>query len=344
MTVNSLFRLCVLGVLIGASCLGTVSTPVRAQEWVNLLFKEKEHDFGTVPRNAKAEHRFVVKNPFEEDIQFAQPMSSCSCSTPKLETLTLKPHEEGAVLVHFNSDLVKGSQKATITVPILKPYPASTTLQVRGYVRNDVVFNPPSVNFGDVPLGKEVEKEIKVTYYGRNSLWNVREIVTDNSNMKLELGKTSPQPGRIEVSFKAKLLGSAPAGDLSDRIFLQTSDSTANRVPIMVEGEVTLPLRVKPEAIYLGTVPSGTSISRAVVVSGDEPFLVKDLSSKSEAVRVTLKSDPPTTPAVRHVLLVEMTPLEVTEAKSVKEPVKIETDQSELVTNFSVIAVVKPKE
>ena len=73
---------------------------VRAQEppapaeadWAKAMFDHLSHDFGVVARSAKVEYRFVVENPYNEDMQIESVRSSCGCSTAELT----KQHLKGA--------------------------------------------------------------------------------------------------------------------------------------------------------------------------------------------------------------------------------------------------------
>lgn len=319
-------------------------TPIRAQEWVEHLFEIKEHDFGTVPRDAKAEFRFEMENPFEEEIEFGTPRSSCVCSTPRLESPKLKTFEKGALVVHFNSDLVRGPQKATITIPILKPYPSRAVLHVRGHVRNDISFEPGFVQFNDITLGEGAEKKVKVIYQGNKSIWNIREIQCENPYLEILVENTNLYRGRIEVELKIKLSEEAPAGMISERVFLKTNDSAANEIPLMIEGEVKSPLRVHPQTLYLGTVCGDATIVKPVILIGEQPFLIKSLSSSNKLISVELNGKLENSRKTRHVLSFSLRPKEVAERKSVKETLKFETDYPEINPTLDIFAVVKPKD
>ena len=227
---------------------------VHAQEWVRQLFSMKEHDFGTVPRDAKAEYRFEITNPFEEEIHLNDVTSSCVCATATIETPELKSHETGAVLVRFNTDRVSGNQKATLSVSIDKPFPAIATLQIRGHVRGDISFEPASVFFGLVPVGEEREKTVKVIYHGTNAFWNILRTESANPHIAVEIGKTTPRRGRIEVELTCKLDKDAPVGRITENVLLVSSDTTAGRIPLMIEGEVCAPITVRPQEFWFGTV------------------------------------------------------------------------------------------
>ncbi len=63
-----MLRRSALTVLIAALAV----SPCFGQEWAKKMFKETEHDFGTVARGAKAEYRFVFENIYLEDIHIAE--------------------------------------------------------------------------------------------------------------------------------------------------------------------------------------------------------------------------------------------------------------------------------
>jgi len=335
---------------------------VSAQEWVRELFAVKEHDFGTVPRNAKAEYRFEITNPFEEEIHLSGVTTSCVCTTPVIETEVLKAHETGTVLVRFNTDKVSGSQKATINVSIKKPYPAIATLQVRGYVRGDITFEPASVHFGSVPVGEEREKTVKVVYHGTNAFWNIVSTESTNPHLSVEIGKTTPRRGRTEVELTLKLDKNALVGRLDEYVLLVSRDTTAGRIPMMIEGEVCAPVMVRPQEYSFGTVYEGDIIDKTILLTGDKPFLVKGftISEKTAKNLVTMtlnnlfeKEPPPgdplsenppeMEPKIRYAFRLSFTAPGVTEPISLRETVVFETDNPDVTPTLTIMAVVKPK-
>ncbi len=322
----------------------SLSPKAMSQEWAELLFPVKEYDFGTVPRDAKAEYRFEIYNPYEQDIHIASVSSSCSCSSPTVETPLLKTYETGSILVRFNSDKVQGPQKATLGVVIDKPFHGYVTLQVRGHVRNDISFQPRSAHFGDVPLGTEREKTVIVSYQGRKSTWKINEIRCTNPNITTEILAPKFLKGGTEVAIKIKLDKDAPVGHLSDRIFLVTNDAGSNEVPLMIEGEVRGAVSVKPATIYLGAISQGEEITRAIIVSGEKPFTIQKIQSTDKGLTVEPKSWDDPEPKTRFVIPLKLKTADVIESSSVSESVKISTDDPNATATLTIFAVVKPKE
>ena len=323
-----------------------------AQEWVRQLFPVRDHDFGTVPRGAKTYHRFEITNPYEEEIHFGKATSSCTCTTPIIETPVLKSFETGAVLVHFNTDRESGHQKATINITIEKPFPAIATIQIRGHIRGDVTFEPSIVLFSSVPVGEGREKTVKIVYQGTNSFWSVRRVESANPNISVEIGKTTPQRRRIEVELTIKLDKNAPVGRLSERVFLITSDANAGHIPLQIEGEVLAPIRVRPEQHSFGTVYEENTLTRPIpiVLSGDKPFLVKRLTASETMYEngVTITAHPQNPidgePKSTYIFHLNFTAPKVGEPKSICEKIVFVTDHPEITPTLTILAVVKPRD
>src|SRR5205807_9771104 len=55
------------------------SSSSLGQDWARKMFSESSHDFGTVARGAKVEHRFQFNNPYQETAHVAGVRSSCGC-------------------------------------------------------------------------------------------------------------------------------------------------------------------------------------------------------------------------------------------------------------------------
>ena len=117
-------------------------------------------------RGSKAEFDFRFTNLYRDDVHIVNAYSSCGCTSVSITQPTLKSWEEGSIHAVFNTPTFLGSRSATITVVIDKPMPAEVLLNVRGVIRGDIVFEPASIEFGDINQGTEIEKKVRVSHYG----------------------------------------------------------------------------------------------------------------------------------------------------------------------------------
>lgn len=177
----------------------------QAAEWANKMFDNQlEYDFGDLARGAKAEHRFKIKNRFEEDIHIASVKSSCGCTTPKVSQKILATGEEADLIIDFDTVKFKGSHAATITVEFAPPFSAEVRLQVKGFVRQDVVFSPGRIEFGQVPADEGATENIAVTYAGQEN-WEIADVRSANANFEVRLREPSRSNGRVEYDMQVRL-------------------------------------------------------------------------------------------------------------------------------------------
>jgi len=217
-----------VGGFVGLVLVPSASLP--AQEWARKMFQTLEHDFGVVVRGAKAEFEFVLTNPYVEEVHIASVRSSCGCTTPRIKKEWLKTYESSAIVATFNTHLFIGSKGATLTVVFDKPYYAEVQLQVRGYIRSDVVFSPASVELGEVEPGSPVERKLDIHYAGRND-WQILEVRTPHPALKTQLVETARGGGQVRYQLTVRCEGQLPTGYYQDHLILVTNDPVSNQLP-----------------------------------------------------------------------------------------------------------------
>ncbi len=272
------------------------STPVSgwAQEWPKKMFETLEHDFGTVARGSDTEYKFEVTNKFIEDIHIASVRSSCGCTTPSIENNLIKTYEKAYIVAKFNTRTFTGHHGATLTVTIDKPYPAQVQLRVDGFIRQDVVFEPGSINFGDVDQGTTKEQTVQVRYAGRSG-WEIRDVVTANESSDyyaVELAETYRRGGVTRYDLTVQLKDTAPAGFLKDQLTLVTNDSRNPRIPLDIEGKVIPEISVTPASWVMGDVDTGGDVEKKLIVRGKAPFTITGIDCDSDCFVCTYDPEP----------------------------------------------------
>ncbi len=261
-----------IAAFVVAACAATAT----AQPWADKLFKERTIDFGAVPRAAKIEHEFLITNPYQEDIHLSSVRSSCGCTQPRIVTETIKPGETGKIVAAFNTNSFTGQRGATVTVTIDRPKWAEVQLQVRGYIRTDVVLNPRYVNFGSVSEGAQGEKTVQINYAGRND-WKITGVKTHSPFVTADVKEVNRGGGRVTYELDVKLADDAPRGYLNDELTLLTNDRRATQFLVKVEGRIVPELAVSPAALMLGTVQPGQEVTKQIVIRAVEPFKIVDI-------------------------------------------------------------------
>lgn len=312
-----------------------VGSSVFGQQWARKMFETTDHKFGSVPRGAKVEHEFVLKNIYLEDIHIASVRSSCGCTTPRITKQWLKTYEEGAIIAHYNTDRFLGSKGATLTVTIDKPFRARVQLHVSGNIRSDVVFNPGSVQLGSVDEGDSADQKVTVTHTGSSS-WKITDVKSANPHISVEVTDQRRSRGRVSYDLSVHLDENAPAGYLKDHLMLVTNDSRATQIPLLVEGRIEPSITVSPSSLFMGVVPSGKTVTKQLVVRGKKPFRILSITCDDES----FVFGTPTDDVPKLVHLVPVTFLAGDGTGKVNKTIRIETDLGETVPELAAYAVV----
>jgi hypothetical protein len=261
----------VLGLTIALS-----AAVAPAQEWASKMFAERSHDFGAVPRDAKVEYAFTLKNLYAGDVHISHVGVSCGCIQPRIVKDTLKSHEQGTVIAALNTHAFSGQRNVRMTVTIDKPKYAQVELQVRGYIRTDLVLQPGLANLGPVAEGQTSEKTIRLEHYGVNN-WKIKEISTDSPYLTASLEEKSRRGGRVIYDLAVRLKEGAPVGYFKDQLFVTTNDRTSNEFPVDVEALIEARLSVSPSTLMLGSLQPGQKVTKRVVVKGAQPFKITEV-------------------------------------------------------------------
>jgi hypothetical protein len=280
------------------SVYGRGSNVVVTSHWTTKLQpNKKEHDFGAVPRYSKQEFNFEFVNTLDQDLHLVGIRTSCNCTAPAILTPVVKPGETARVLARFESTNINTNQikekQATLTLTVRKdrPYVEIGELQfvVRGRVRVDVVLDPGMVSFGDVVLGGEARRTLKILYAG-NPNWQIVDVLSTNPNLKAERKEVQRnlQTRRVDYELTITIGPEQPVGSFDDQLTLVTNDTSNQQMSFNVQGHVNPAIRVSP--VKLGIVPKNQKVTKSMIVRGDKPFTIRRVSSGDE--RVHFSPDP----------------------------------------------------
>lgn len=310
--------------------LTSVST-ADAQSWAEALFSARSHDFGSVARAANVEHTFVITNTTGQELHIRGVRSSCGCTAPRVEKNVLAPGERGAIVAAFNTHRFTGQRGARLTVTFERPAYAEVQLEVRGYIRTDVVLNPGQATFGTVSQGREAEARLALEYAGRND-WQITKIVPASSYVTAEAVETGRANGRVSYQLNVKLRPDAPAGYVRDELIVYTNDRRATQFPIAVDGLVVSELTVSPATLLLGNLQPGQHVTKQIIVRGKTPFRITGVECEDQTVSLNLSGESKT----MHILPLEFTANE--QPQSISTRLRIHTDlESAPVTELPIV-------
>ena len=331
-----------IALVLGAP--GASAAPASPPEpWTARLFATTRHDFGVVATGAKAEYRFVLENPYVEDVRIASVESTCGCTIPRATKTLLKTHESAEIVAELDTRRFTGPKEATIKVRLDQPLSGEVQLHVQSFIRSDVVFQPGSVQFGTVAQGQTARQRVQVSYSGRAS-WQIVGVGSRASFLEARLQETGrgrdPMFDATQVSYDlwVTLKADAPAGYFREQLILRTNDgapaSLAAQVPLGVEGLVSAPLTVNPAVLMLGRFQPRESATRNLVLRGSKPFRILEISVPDERFRSNASNQA----ALVHVIAVRFTADAVAEKIAGKIIVKTDLGPAEVVVAGEVVA------
>lgn len=281
---KSWMRVWVATLAVGLSAVSAAS----GQQWATDMFNHRSHDFGTVARGAKVEHRFPVENIYLEDAHIASARVSCGCTSPEVPTRILKTWDKADVITRVDTAAFLGQKDVTITVVFDRPFYAEVQLQIHCYIRSDVVVQPGLVQFGAVAQGTASQQKVTISYAGRSD-WQIQGVESANPSLTAQAVEVARGGGLVTYDLYVSLAANAPPGYIRDQLYLVTNDLNPRsiRVPVPVEGVVQSALTVHPSPLYMGTVEPGKSITRQLVVSGNTQFRVLGVESTNAQFQCT---------------------------------------------------------
>ncbi len=288
------------------------------------LFKNTNHDFGTVARAAKTEYRFTFENPYNQTIHVRSVRTSCGCTTPSIETETVQPGARGSILAKFNTGTHTGSRAATLTVSFDQPSFGEVQLHVKGYIRSDVVFQPGEATFGNIQQGTPKSIEVAIDYAGKPA-WQINSVTSSDSFITVVPTEVSRQNGRIRYLLAVSISSDAPVGPLESELVVHTNDRNLTTVPLRLMANIAPEISISPQTLSLGDVIEGESIKQLIVLKGLHPFTIQSVQSNEFDIETNLGEEKKTL----HALPLILKPKAIPFGTEVKGKITFSTDLAE---------------
>lgn len=260
-----------------------------AQNWAQTLFSETSHSFGTVARAAKAEHTFSFKNESDQPIEIVGVTASCTCTKPEVPTKLIQPGAEGQIVAKYQTKLFTGQRGATLNVSLKKGNSYGTAiLRVDGYIRQDVVVHPESVELPRVLAAEGGTSKVKILYAGRSD-WKITEVKCEQANMQFKLTELLRQNGRVEYELETTIPKNHSLGLVQDIITVHTNDKNLTSFPVALSANVVQPIRFA-EVLELHVSEGATAIEKLLMASSND-FQIIDFECESCPVQVKLDGE-----------------------------------------------------
>ena len=196
-----------------AGAVSTSSAKTPAHQGTNtpaprVVFDKTTASVGKVGVGRAVTVRFAFTNKGKGNLVIKDVRSSCACFHPKTTSKLVAPGKSAAVEVIVKPDGVSTQVDKTVMIDTNDPARPVTVLKIKAELARVVILTPPTINFGSIPVGKSIEKTVKilpaargkfvvrsVTGSGYVRVTGVTPIKGGGYTAKLVIG--GPQPRRV---------------------------------------------------------------------------------------------------------------------------------------------------
>ena len=311
-----------------------VTGVATASSWADGMFTELSKDFGSVPRGPTLSHLFHFTNHSKDWVHVAGVRVSCGCTSATALDTDVAPGKTGAILAQLDTLLFRGSKAVTIFVTFDRPQWDEVHLLVQAYGRDDIAVTPESFAFGQVHHNTTPANTVNVSLVG-NSQLQIVDARCESNYVRATVRPIRHDESEVSYQVTARLRSDTPVGKWYTDVWLRTNDPNSPRIRVPLTVDVEPSLVVSPDAVSLGEVKVGHTVQRKVLVRGDKPFKIKEVTGGDGVLSVRDSTDE-TRPV--HVLVVT---LKASAAGDLNRTIRVLTDQKEEV-EFQARAAVVP--
>lgn len=267
-----------------------------------------EVDFGELAQGEMVRIEITIHNDGSEPLEIRNIDSDCACTVAQIPDSTLAPGESTVMRATVQTRSFSGKIMKQVFVFTNDPAAPKATVKLRAFVRPPVSLRPPTVRFGDVPIGEPRRETVTLKAAARDTL---RILSLDFPERILRCSSASSQEGdstvlRVELELKSD----APPGPFRVTGKIATNHAVNPMQTLLVTGQVHGFFRVDPEAVSFGQVlqgrsrtetirviPTASGNRRVTGVSCDRPFVGSEVVPLPEGqgyeVRATLLPSAP---------------------------------------------------
>lgn len=275
----------------------SLTSSTRAQTWVDAIFPEPTHDFGTVARGSRVKHAFRLVNTTNYDLHIADWRTKCGCTEVKVGAREIPPGTQTFIEATLDTTRFQGPKASGLTLIFDRPGYAEKDLNFNSFIRGDVLLNPGAADFGHVKRSDGASLALQLTYLGGMTDWGVTRIQTISPHLtaKLEEIEGTRTSGSVQYRLTTEIKASAPTGYFKDEITLETNDPTSPTIPVSVTANIQGAVQVSPSPLMLGQLKPGQEITKDVLVRSSQAFQIKEAVARQGTLSATTGSETPRT-------------------------------------------------
>ena len=281
--------------------------PSKQGPWPSAVAEEKTFDFGTMPVGGEKEHAFVIRNEGDADLELMAGEPTCKCTAFELSDTTIKPGEEGTLLVRWAGKAKDDSFQHGGPVYSNDPKRPELRFVVMGIVDTDFDVFPSQVwPIGNLSTteGGTMQGVVVSRVYQE---FEITDIEYESQYISTAI---SPAPQQVLDEFQGisgytievKLSPDVPPGLMEENLTLKLDRADAP-IEIMLRANMAGPIRILPtpgvtfdrmvNGLKLGQFPTnkGRQVELTLLVDTSEmtePFAATSVDTSPGFVKAEL--------------------------------------------------------
>jgi hypothetical protein len=268
--------------------------PSKQAPWPSAIAEEKTFDFGTMPVGGENEHAFAIRNEGDADLQLLAGEPTCKCTAFELSETTIKPGEEGTLLVRWAGKAKDDSFQHGGPVYTNDPKRQEIRFVVKGIVDTDFDVFPAQVwpiSNVSPKTGGAMQAVVVSRIYKE---FNITDLVCESQYISTAI---SPAPQQALDEFQGisgyminvKLSPEIPPGLMEESLTL-TLDRADAPIEVMLRAHMAGPIRILPTpGVTFDSMVNGLKLGQFPTNKGRqvELTLLVDTSDMTESFTAT---------------------------------------------------------
>ena len=268
-----------------------------------LTLVEPLKDFGTVPKGAKIEWAFSVKNTGTTDLEIIAAKPTCGCTVANFDKV-IKPGETGKVSAVVDTHTFVGPITKAVTLETNDPAAPNAQVTITAVVRPYVEAYPAGyVRY--TMLQGDVEKQSVTLYSEEETPFEILKVESPQNWIKADLKKLEgldvvPNIGREKQNqYRLDVTVGGPdatIGPIAEKIKILTNSKNQPEYTVSVNGVIRPTIRVEPTALNFGEVAAtDTAATRTIMLRSNNlktPEIFKVMNVESTAPGVVVSYAP----------------------------------------------------
>jgi hypothetical protein len=263
-------------------CLGVLAVGSLHAGEAEKFFSERVKDFGTVPFGQTQVHHFKVTNTTDHIVYIGQPTVSCGCTTATVAANALRPGESTFVTAAMDTKRFIGQKEVIVFVNFSNPN-EQVTLAVRANRNDNFAKSSDAVHLGQVRKGVEGTGSIQVTMRNDPS-FEIRDAASGTDFVKPTAKLLRRDRGEVVYEISATLKPGLDVGHWTTDLVFNTTSAQLPQIRLTLFAEVVASITATPASVQFPVIKVGDKKEMSVVVKGDKPFKIVDLTGADEAV------------------------------------------------------------